>query len=61
MFDHTVLVMSKIRGYRFANCGNGEIDVKSGCSSLVRYATMKWVHNLDSASKGGSDEFINFS
>ncbi len=61
MFDHTVLVKSKIRATNFSNRGNGGIDVKSDVRSLVRYATIKWVHNLDSESKGGSEEYLNLS
>ncbi len=44
----------KLGAISFSKFGNGVIDVKSGCSALVSCATIKWVHNLDSVSKGGS-------
>ncbi len=52
------LLSRKLGAISFSNFGNGEIDVKSGRSSLVSYATIKWVHNLDEASNGGSDEYF---
>ena len=55
------LLSRKLGAVKFSNCGKGRIDVKSGCSSLVDCATIKWVDNLDSASKGGSDEYLNLA
>ncbi len=49
------LLSRKLGAANFSNFCNGRIDVKSGCSSLVGCATTRWVHMLDSASKGGSD------
>ncbi len=55
------LLSQKFGAVNFSNFGNGIIDVKSCCSSVVGCATIKWVHNLDSASKGGSDGYLNLA
>ncbi len=41
MFNKTVFVKSKIRGYQFSKFVNGGIDMKSGGSSLACLATIK--------------------
>ncbi len=41
--------------------GNGRIDAKSGSSSLVDSATTQYVKHFESASIGGSDEYLNLA
>ncbi len=40
------LVSRKLGAISFSNCGNGGIDVKSGCSSLVGCTTNTWLASL---------------
>ncbi len=55
------LLRRKLGAVNYSHFGNGRIDVKSGCSSLVGCVTIKWVHSLDSTSKGGSDGYLNLA
>ncbi len=58
---HRSLLSRKLGAVNFSNFGNDRIDVKSDCGSLFGCATIKWVHKLDLASKGGSDEYLNLA
>ncbi len=59
--SHRLCSVKKWGAVNFFNFGNGKINVRSGCCSLVGSATIEWVHNFDLASKYVSDGYLNLA